>query len=81
MQEFTVQSTNYTAVVGGTPGAAVTVVTKSGSNAYHGEVYEFLRNDYLNTRNFFAAGKPALRKNQFGGNAGGPIRHNKTFFF
>ena len=57
------------------------MVTKSGSNAYHGEVYEFLRNDYLNTRNFFAAGKPSLRKNQFGGNAGGPIRHNKTFFF
>jgi hypothetical protein len=81
VQEFTVQSTNYTAAVGGTPGAAVTVVTKSGSNAYHGEVYEFLRNDYLNTRNFFAAGKPSLRKNQFGGNAGGPVRRNRTFFF
>ena len=81
VQEFSIQTTNYTAVVGGTPGAAVTLVTKSGSNGYHGEMYEFLRNDYLNTRNFFAAGKPPLRKNQFGGNAGGPIRRNKTFFF
>jgi len=81
VQEFSIQTTNYTAAVGGTPGAAVTLVTKSGSNGYHGEIYEFLRNDVLNTRNFFAAGKPPLRKNQFGGNAGGPIRRNKTFFF
>ena len=81
LQEFTIQTTNYTAVVGGTPGAAVNMVTKSGSNAYHGTIYEFLRNDHLNTRNFFAAGKPPLRKNQFGGNAGGHIRRNKTFFF
>ncbi len=81
VQEFSIQTTNYTAVTGGTPGAAVNMVTKSGSNAYHGALYEFLRNDVLNTRNFFAAGKPTLRKNQFGANAGGPIRRNKTFFF
>jgi Carboxypeptidase regulatory-like domain len=81
VQEFSIQTTNYTAVTGGTPGAAVNMVTKSGANAYHGEIYEFFRNDHLNTRNFFAATKPPLRKNQFGGNAGGPIRHNKTFFF
>jgi hypothetical protein len=81
VQEFSIQTTNYTAVTGGTPGAAVNMVTKSGANAYHGEIYEFFRNDHLNTRNFFNATKPPLRKNQFGGNAGGPIRHNKTFFF
>jgi hypothetical protein len=81
VQEFSIQTTNYTAVTGGTPGAAVNMVTKSGANAYHGEIYEFFRNDHLNTRNFFATTKPPLRKNQFGGNAGGPIRHNKTFFF
>jgi hypothetical protein len=81
LQEFTIQTTNYTSIVGGTPGAAVNMVTKSGSNAYHGELYEFLRNTELNARNFFAAGVPALHKNQFGANAGGPIRRNKTFFF
>ncbi|HLJ45717.1 MAG TPA: carboxypeptidase-like regulatory domain-containing protein, partial [Bryobacteraceae bacterium] len=81
LQEFSIQTTNYTAVVGGTPGAAVNMVTKSGSNAYHGELYEFLRNNVLDARNFFAAKNPELRKNQFGANAGGPIRHNKLFFF
>src|SRR5262249_12705304 len=80
-QELSIQTTNYTAVVGGTPGAAVNMVTRSGANGYHGSIYEFFRNDHLNTRNFFAAGKPPLRKNQFGGNAGGPIQRNKTFFF
>jgi hypothetical protein len=81
LQEFSIQTTNYTAVVGGTPGAAVNMVTKSGSNGYHGELYEFLRNDVLNARNFFAPNIPPLRKNQFGGNAGGPVRRNKIFFF
>ncbi len=70
LQEFTIQTTNYTAVVGGTPGAAVNMVTKSGSNGYHGELYEFLRNNVLDARNFFAATIPELRKNQFGANAG-----------
>jgi len=81
LQEFSIQTTNYTAVLGGTPGAAVNMVTKSGSNAYHGELYEFLRNTDLNARNFFAAGIPPLHKNQFGANGGGPIRRNKIFFF
>ena len=81
LQEFSIQTNNYTAVVGGTPGAAVNMVTKSGSNAYHGTLYEFFRNDHLNTRNFFAAGKPPLRKNQVGGNFSGPAIHNKTFYF
>ena len=81
LQEFSIQTNSYTAVYGGDPGAAINAVTKSGTNAYHGAVYEFLRNDVLNTRNFFAISKPPLRKNQFGGNVGGPIIHNKTFFF
>jgi hypothetical protein len=81
LQEFSIQTTNYTSVVGGTPGAAVNMVTKSGSNAYHGELYEFLRNTDLNARNFFAASIPPLHKNQFGANAGGRIRRDKTFFF
>ena len=81
LQEFTIQTTNYTSVVGGSPGAAVNMVTKSGTNAYHGELYEFLRNTDLNARNFFAATIPAYHRNQFGANAGGPIRRNKAFFF
>ncbi len=81
LQEFSIQTNSYTAVYGGDPGATVNAVTKSGTNSYHGALYEFLRNDVLNTRNFFALTKPPLRKNQFGGNTGGPILHNRTFFF
>ena len=81
VQEFSILTSNYTAVYGGTPGASVNMVTKSGSNGFHGMLYEYFRNDHLNTRNFFAAGKPPFKKNQFGGNLGGPIIHNKTFFF
>ena len=81
LQEFSIQTNSYTAVYGGDPGATVNAVTRSGTNEYHGAVYEFFRNDVLNTRNFFALTKPPLRKNQFGGNVGGPILHNKTFFF
>src|SRR5581483_7911958 len=81
LQEFTIQTTNYTAVLGGTPGAAVNMVTKSGTNTYHGELYEFFRNNVLDARNFFATTVPELRKNQFGANAGGPILRNKLFFF
>ncbi|WP_031500541.1 TonB-dependent receptor [Bryobacter aggregatus] len=81
IQEFSILTNNYTAVQGGAPGGAVNMITKSGGNAFHGRVYEFFRNDHLNTRNFFAAGKPPLKKNQFGGNLGGPILQNRTFFF
>ena len=81
LQEFTIQTANYSAVVGGTPGAVVNMVTKSGSNAYHGELYNFFRNNALDARNYFAITTPELRKNQFGANLGGPILHNKLFFF
>ncbi len=81
LQEFSILTNSYTAVYGGDPGAAVNAVTKSGNNDFHGAVYEFFRNTHLNTRNFFATTRPPLHKNQFGGNFGGPIIHNKTFFF
>ena len=81
VQEFTIQTTGYTAVTGGDPGATVNMITKSGTNAFHGGLYEFFRNNHLNTRNFFAAGKPPLHKNQFGGDVGGPLIRNRTFFF
>ena len=81
LQEFSILTNSYTAVYGGDPGATVNGVTKSGTNTYHGMLYEYFRNTVLNTRNFFAATRPPLNKNQFGGNLGGPIIHNKTFFF
>ena len=74
----------YTAEVGRTGGAAIDVITKSGTNQFHGSAYEFFRNDITDTRNFFAGPplrKPELRQNQFGGSFGGPIFKDKTFFF
>jgi hypothetical protein len=83
--EFKVVTNNMGAEYGYRAGAKVLVTTKSGSNAFHGSVYEFLRNDKLDGTNFFAnrsgAGKPTYRQNQFGGTIGGPIVRNKTFFF
>jgi hypothetical protein len=81
--EFRVQTSLYSAEVGRTPGAVVNIVTKSGTNSFHGSLYEFLRNDKLDARNFFstAGPKPKYRQNQFGGSIGGPIRKNRTFFF
>src|SRR6202022_1343421 len=57
------------------------MTTRSGTNQFHASIYEFFRNDKLDARNFFAAKKAPLRWNIFGFTAGGPIRHNKTFFF
>src|SRR5262249_13063500 len=59
----------------------INVVTKSGTNDYHGTLYEFLRNDKLDARPFFSNRKNPLKRNQFGGALGGPIRRNKLFFF
>lgn len=66
---------------GGTSGATTSVVTRSGGNDYHGDFYEFLRNDKLDARNFFAARTEPLKQNQFGATLGGPIHKNRTFFF
>lgn len=66
---------------GGTSGSTTSVVTRSGTNALHGSLYEFLRNDIFDARNFFSADVEPLKQNQFGGTIGGPIRRDRTFFF
>ncbi len=81
LQEFSVETTGLAARYGLHPGAVVSLVTKSGSNQFHGDLFEFIRNGDLNARNFFAATQDTLRRNQFGGTIGGPILHNKLFFF
>ena len=82
--EFKVNTSNYSAEYGRVTGAVVTLGIKSGTNQFHGAVFEFLRNEVLDARNFFAsptASKPVLRYNQFGAAVGGPIRRDKLFFF
>ena len=83
--EFKVVTNNNSAEYGYRMGPKVLVSTKSGTNALHGSLYEFLRNEKLDGTNFFAnrsgSKKPTLRQNQFGGTVGGPVIHNKTFFF
>lgn len=81
IQEFKVQSGVMSAEFGYTAGGVVNMVTKSGTNQFHGSLYEFLRNDKLDARNTFAAVKAPFRYNQFGGAVGGPVRKDKTFFF
>jgi hypothetical protein len=84
MAEFRVQTSNYRAEYGRSAGSAVTIVSKTGTNNFHGSVFEFLRNDFFDARNFFNT-KPArmapFRYNNFGGNLGGAIIKDKTFFF
>ncbi len=78
--EFKVHTSNYDAEFAG--GAAlVNVITRSGSNDFHGSVFEFLRNTKLDARRFFDSGKPQFQQNQFGFALGGPLRRNQTFFF
>src|SRR6185295_15324455 len=84
LQEFKVQTNNFTADTAGFSGAVLNATVKSGSNAIHGNAYEFLRNRSLNARNFFAvptAPKPQLNRNNFGASIGGPVLKNKLFFF
>jgi Carboxypeptidase regulatory-like domain/TonB dependent receptor len=82
IQEFRVESSNYPAEFGTGTGGQISVVTKSGGNAFHGALFEYLRNDKLDARNFFDGSlKSPLRLNQFGGSIGGPIIKNKMFFF
>ena len=81
LSQFKVQSHSDRAEFGGAAGGVVNIATKSGTNEFHGSVYHFLRNDKLDARGFFTAGKPALRQNQFGGTIGGRIVPNKTFFY
>jgi hypothetical protein len=82
IQEFSVLTSNYSAEYGRTAGGVVNAVTKTGSNGFHGSVYEFLRNNAFDARNFFDGDKiPPFRRNQFGASAGGPIRKDRTFIF
>ena len=85
LQEFKIQTTNYDAGFGRDAGANVDVVTKTGSNAIHGSVWEFFRNDVLNANDTFlkigGQKRAVMKQNQFGGTLGGPIRKDKIFFF
>jgi hypothetical protein len=94
IQEFKVQSSDYSAEYGRASGAQINVVLKSGTNQFHGTLFEYFRNRNLDAKNYFdlpgctatsapdtCGDIPALQRNQFGGTLGGPIRNDKTFFF
>lgn len=95
VQEFKVDNSTFSAEYGRNSGAIVNIATRSGTNEFHGELFEFVRNDVLDARNFFNTTKPPFRRNQFGGNLGGPLNlprfgeggastisgKDKTFFF
>ena len=85
MQEFRIQTSSFAPEFGRTPGGQVAVVTRSGTNAFHGSLFEYFRNDRLDAKdwfvNFNGLAKPEERLNDFGGVAGGPLNKNKTFFF
>mgnify|MGYP003693932175 CR=1 FL=1 len=79
--EVKVQTNLYSAETGRTLGGVINILTKSGSNEFHGTAYDYVRNDRFDSRSYFAATKPKLSQNQFGGSIGGPIRSDRTFFF
>ncbi|HEX2714278.1 MAG TPA: carboxypeptidase-like regulatory domain-containing protein [Candidatus Acidoferrales bacterium] len=82
VREFSVVKDTYGAEYGKRPGAQINIVTSSGSNALHGNVYEFVRNSALDARNFFDHGDiPKFQRNEFGGSLGGPLKKDKTFLF
>ena len=81
VSEFRILTLNAPAEYGNTSGATTSMVTKSGSNAIHGDVYEFLRNNAFDARNFFASTTEPLHRNQYGATIGGPLRKDKDFFF
>lgn len=79
--EFRILTSTAPAEFGGTSGGITTIVTRSGTNVLHGSLYEFFRNDALDANNYFALKKEALKQNQFGVTAGGPIVHDHAYFF
>src|SRR6185312_6081748 len=83
INEFTVQTSNYSAEFGASAGGVVNVITKSGTNEIHGTAYDYLRNDKLDAANFFAVNghKPLLVQNQYGGSLGGPVLRNRAWLF
>jgi hypothetical protein len=80
VEEFSIQTNSFDAQYGRSVGGVVNVVTKSGTNEFHGSAFEFLRNFNLNAANLFS-GRDHLKRNQFGGAIGGPIKKDRTFFF
>ncbi len=82
IQEFKIETNSYSAEYGRSAGGQVNVITRSGTNDFHGFAYEYLRNRALDARNFFdGTNKPQLIRNQYGGGIGGPLKRNRTFFF
>ncbi len=82
VQEFRVLTQNVNAEYGRASGGIITAITRSGSNDFHGSAYEFVRNNHLDTPNYFDQGEmPPFTRNQYGGAVGGPLKHDKTFFF
>jgi hypothetical protein len=79
--EFSVLSSTYPAEYGRSSGGVINAITRSGTNAFHGSVYEFLRNSALDAHNFFDTTRPPFKRNQFGATAGGPIQKDRTFIF
>src|SRR5262245_7286011 len=81
LQEFKVESGATGAQTGGKSSGSVSLVTKSGTNEFHGDAFEFVRNGRFNARNAFATKRDSIKRNQFGGTIGGPVKQNKLFFF
>src|SRR5436190_20925927 len=84
IQEVNIQKTSYAPEFGGKSGAVINVISRAGTNAPHGSLFEFVRNNIFDARNFFdsaTAPVPPFRQNQFGGSLGGSIVRNRTFFF
>src|SRR5437899_4234216 len=81
VQEFKVQTGSYTAEMGGAGGGQINIVTRSGTNQFHGTGYEFLRNGAMDATSFQSMGNNHMVQNNFGASLGGPIIHNRTFFF
>jgi Carboxypeptidase regulatory-like domain/TonB dependent receptor/TonB-dependent Receptor Plug Domain len=84
MQEFRIQTSSFAPEYGRMPGSQISIVTKAGTNQWHGTAFDYLRNNYFDARNYFNAlpdPQPPLRQNDFGGTVGGPIWKNHTFFF
>jgi hypothetical protein len=81
LQEFSIQTSNYSAGQGNSAGAVVNAVTRSGTNAFHGGAFDYVRDGKWNAKNFFATTPDFLKRKQYGGYVGGPVKHNHTFFF
>jgi Carboxypeptidase regulatory-like domain len=81
LQEFKVETSDLPAQYGDHSSAAINAITKSGGNQFHGDLFEFVRNYMFNSRNFFQKTRDSLKRNQYGGVIGGPIKHDKLFFF